>query len=334
MVSILSFLSLTFLLSLCTSTISRSLRLLPIVRNNSTSIPNLRGPPTPPGFDLRLVLDLGQSFDSDRFYLSAIETMYRLAQADWDQVVTREVQKGWVVGVRYSYHTLPDQPKKVTVGHVVVALLGTLENMDSRSDFSTGVVEMRNYGRDFGILEIEKRGSWGVEGVEGGGGVVDDDLRVPHLRAVGNTTTTVNGTTGTSDLSYAKSIIDPDDPDLVIGYERFGSNFACKEIFGAGLDALAVLAQEEDNTEKIEIFTGMNWSEKVVYQAFSDRQYGELLLSVDVIKRVMRLVPERVWEDGVCGEVRFLVSYRGVDLGRGRFWVKDFEKEGGGGAVE
>ncbi len=50
---------------------------------------------------------------------------------------------------------------ELKVGHVVVALLAALDEMDSRSDFSTGEVEMRSYGKVFGILEIERRGGKG-----------------------------------------------------------------------------------------------------------------------------------------------------------------------------
>ena len=125
-------------------------------------------------------------------------------------------------------------------------------------------------------------------------------------------------------LTEVNEIVDPDDPDLIIGYERFGEAFSCQLLFSAAIDGLASSAQEEA-VETIEMITGTEYSEKVVYSVFGKRNhYGLLLMTEDMFRRIMRLLPLRLLEEGNCGEVRFNVTYGGIKMAGGRFWVPDF----------
>lgn len=131
----------------------------------------------------------------------------------------------------------------------------------------------------------------------------------------------------TSNLSTQKFLIDPNDHSLNITYESFGMRLNCRNLFSVALDALAALAHDDVDGSTIDMFTGLNWSQNVVYQTSSDESpYGKWLLTPDVMKRVMRLLPQRLYEERSCGEVKFEMVVKGLRQGAGRFWVADLGK--------
>lgn len=218
--------------------------------------------------------------------------------------------------------------------------------MDRKDEFNRAVVELQQDKVGFGTVRMGRRsvgdgdgdgdgiGNDGEMGIEGGGGGYGGGGKNVTNGAPATATATAksdNGSDSTSTLLHSpKTLIDPSDPSLTITYERFGARLDCSILFGAALDALATLAQDDDG-DTIDMFTGENWSQKVVYQTFSATSpYGGLLLTVDVVKRVMRLLPQRLWEGGECGEVGFRMLVGGVRMGAGRFWVPDFVEGGRG----
>ncbi|KAL8725705.1 MAG: hypothetical protein Q9166_007190 [cf. Caloplaca sp. 2 TL-2023] len=244
--------------------------------------------------------------------------MYTLAQAKWEEVI-HQSRSEIVRGIQISYYELPRRPIDMQTKHVVFAMLLGLDTMDKMNDFSTGLIELRQNRKKFGFVRIGRRSeaskieSMNVTGVAET--TKRDGLTAQEPRSQ-------NGT----NLIFPRGIIDPDDHDNMIEYERYGDSVPCKEIFGAALNALVKLAPYERD-ETIGMFTGENWSHKMVYQTFSKtRASGSLMLSHDLIMRVMRLLPKRLFEENSCGEVRFAMIYTGEKKGAGSFWVPDFAK--------
>ncbi|KAL8749361.1 MAG: hypothetical protein Q9199_007730, partial [Rusavskia elegans] len=258
---------------------------------------NLRvnGPAAPPGFDMRLLMSSSEPLNPNHLYLCAIEAMYHLAQQEWEDTV-RTGHSAIVKGLQISYYDLPDRPIDMQYRHVILAVLVVVDTMDRKDEFNRAVVELQQDKEGFGTVRMGRRsvgvgdgdgnGDGGDMGIEGGGDGGDGGKNLTNGAPATATAKRDNDSNPTSTLFHSpKTLIDPSDPSLTITYERFGARLDCSILFGAALDALATLAQDDDG-DTIDMFTGENWSQKVVYQTFSATSpYGGLLLTVDVVKR-------------------------------------------------
>ena len=305
---------LAILLLCCLSARALVLEIPPQILANTISRTNnhLKAPPIPPGFTLRLLLSSSEPLDPNYVYQCTIEAMYRLAEEEWEDVVHTGHSK-IVKGLQVSYYDVPDRPINMQYQHIIVAVLASVNEMDRLGDFDRAVIEMRMNKQVLGTVRIGRRS---------GGGMHDDDdavMKVDDGGGGGGNLTAFNSTR----LDSPKILVDPDDPSVTISYERFGAALDCKILFSAALDALATLAQNDD-FDKIDLFIGVNWSNRVVYQAFTEEDHHQRwLLTADLIKRIMRLVPQRLFEERACGEVIFGIFVDGRRHGAGRFRVPD-----------
>ncbi|KAI4220297.1 MAG: hypothetical protein L6R36_007722 [Xanthoria steineri] len=277
---------------------------------------HLKGPPVPPGFSLRLLMSSSEPLTPTHVYLCAVEAMYHLSEQEYEGVV-HTGHSPIVKGLQVSYYDVPHRPVNMQYRHIIVAILASVDEMDRMGDFNRAVIEMQVNKGLLGIVRIGRRSNDGghddhaamkVKGEDGSGG-----------GGGGSNSTASNSTR----LDSPKILVDPDDPSVTISYERFGATLDCKLLFSAALDALATLATNDD-FDKLDLFIGVNWSRQVVYQAFSDEGlYKRLLLTTDLIRRVMRLLPQRLFEERACGEVIFVILVDGMRHGSGRFRVPD-----------
>ena len=313
-----------------------------MIANTISPSPNsLRGPPKPPWLTMRLLMASSEPLDDDDLYLCAIEAMYKLVSEDMEEIV-HTGQSRVVRGLQIRYHDVSPRPMDLRYKHIVLGILVGIDTMDRTDQFEGAVVELGQNRREFGFIRMVKRND--ARRIDGSGAGIMDNT------TINTTATTAQGDEETEDnisnsslpppsspltknftTNNPKTIIDPSNRDIQILYTRFGTPLSCRTLFGAALDALATLSQDDD-TDTIDIFTGENWSRKVVYQTFSDKTtYGEYdLLTVDVIKRAMRLLPQRLWRERSCGEVRFEMVVQGGRVGAGRFWVPDWLGKGEG----
>ncbi|KAL9635646.1 MAG: hypothetical protein Q9204_002551 [Flavoplaca sp. TL-2023a] len=338
-------LPLTLLILLSASISSLVLDIPPqIITNTISPSPNaLRGPPKPPGFTMRLLMASSEPLDDEELYICAIEAMYKLVSEDMEEVV-HTGQSRVVRGLQIRYHDVSPRPIDLRYKHIVLGILVAIDTMDRTNEFEGAVIELRQNWRKFGFIRMVKRNGRGIDGSEGGMDYTTINATATTAQGDEETENNISNpslprpssplTKNLTTLTNPKTLIDPTDRDIQILYTRFGTPLSCRTLFGAALDALATLSQDDD-TDTIDMFTGENWSRKVVYQTFSEKTtYGEFdLLTVDVIKRAMRLLPQRLWRERSCGEVRFEMVVQGGRVGRGRFWVPDWlgkgEREGG-----
>lgn len=305
---------LAILLLFCLSALALVVDIPPQILANTISRTNnhLKAPPIPPGYSLRLLLSASEPLDPIYVYQCTVEAMYHLAEEEWEDVVHTGHSK-IVKGLQVSYYDVPDRPINMQYQHIIVAVLASVNEMDRLGDFDRAVIEMRMNKKVLGTVRIGRRS---------GGGMHDDDdavMKVEGEGGGGGNSTASNSTR----LDSPKILVDPDDPSVTISYERFGAAIDCKLLFSAALDALATLAQNDD-FDKIDLFIGVNWSNRVVYQAFTEEDHHQRwLLTADLIKRVMRLVPQRLFEERACGEVIFVIFVDGRRHGAGRFRLPD-----------
>ncbi|KAL8676957.1 MAG: hypothetical protein Q9186_006566 [Xanthomendoza sp. 1 TL-2023] len=296
---------------------------------NSSYINRLVKPPTPAGFEVLFYVDQGHTYDPTNFYISAVDAMYNLTKRDYEAIV-RSGQSEVIRGVQFSYfQQRKQQPRPggqmaMRIKHVVLSILVGMSQMDKENDFGTAFVEMKQDQKGFGLMEILAQDFPGPEAA-----------RSAQTAGVGEKVTAAKGDADSAakgpitaenmnspNLTFSQSVIDPDDPNLTIEYERYGEAIACKTLFGASLDALASSAPY-DGTHTTNSFLGTDWSNQVMYQLFSlvGEKESRFPLTFAIIRRVMMLLPMRVFEEQSCGEVNFRIVYRGEKKGVGSFRV-------------
>ncbi|KAL8801307.1 MAG: hypothetical protein Q9200_006991 [Gallowayella weberi] len=318
------------LLSLCPTTISlllppSSLPQAPALLNTSY-LNQLAGPVAPPGFEMTFFVEQGHTYDPTNFYISAVEAMYNLSKRDYEAAV-RVGQSEVVRGIQFCYFEKQQQQGRRTAlrnKHVVLAILATLSQMDKEDDFGPALVEMSQYKEVFGLMRILAQDSPGPERPRSTQ-ATDVGKNITTAERDGDPTTkgpiTADNMNSTN-LTFSQSIIDPEDPTLIIEYERYGEAFACKTLLGASLDALASLAPL-DRRNTIFLFQGTVWSKQVAYRTFSVWEESErrFLLTFAMIRRAMLLLPMRIVEGQGCGEVNFRILHGGEPKGHGSFFI-------------
>ncbi|KAL8877088.1 MAG: hypothetical protein Q9192_008741, partial [Flavoplaca navasiana] len=271
-------LTLLFLLSASISSLVVDIPPQFITNAISPSRNSLRGPPKPPGFTMRLLMASSEPLDDEDLYICAIEAMYKLVSEDMEEVV-HTGQSRVVRGLQIRYHDVSPRPIDLRYKHIVLGILVAIDTMDRTDKFEGAVIELRQNWRKFGFIRMVKRNGRRIDGIEGGmdyttinttattgqGDEGNRNIPAPSLPPP-SSPLTKNLTT----LTNPRTLIDPTDRDIQILYTRFGTPLSCRTLFGAALDALATLSQDDD-TDTIDMFTGENWSRKVVYQTFSDK---------------------------------------------------------------
>ncbi|KAI4269503.1 MAG: hypothetical protein LQ337_007241, partial [Flavoplaca oasis] len=263
-----------------------------IITNTISSSPNsLRGPPKPPGFTMRLLMASSEPLDDKDLYICAIEAMYKLASEDMEEVV-QTGQSQVVRGLQISYHDVSPRPIDLRYKHIVLGILVAIDTMDRTDTFEGAVIELQENRREFGFIRMVKRNGRRIDGSEGGMDDIITNTTATNAQRHEGTENNISTPSlppplsplikNRTTLTNTRTLIDPSDPQIQILYTRFGTPLSCRTLFGAALDALATLSQDDD-TDTIDMFTGENWSRKVVYQTFSDKTtYGEFdLLTVD-----------------------------------------------------
>ncbi|KAI4231683.1 MAG: hypothetical protein L6R40_007657 [Gallowayella cf. fulva] len=321
------------LLSFCASTISTPPSPSPILLLSPKYINQLAGPDAPPGFDMRIFIDQVRDYDPVDFYISAVDEMYTLTDRSYEQVIHMGHSEV-VRGVQFSYYEQAHHPISMQNKHIVLGILVGISTMAKQQDFSTAFVELRFDKKIFGLVRIGTIQNRGL----GNGRKINNIAATAAgpAKELSMTTANLKGNPALRDpatarkqydaasLNYTSSMTDPLDRNLTFDYGRYGEAMECQTLFGAALDALATSAQHDGNA-LTDTFMGTDWSNRVVYQAFSlTSAHGDLLLTYELIRRVMVLVPRRIFDEESCGETSFRIVHHGVRMGTGRFWLPDF----------
>ncbi|KAL8802795.1 MAG: hypothetical protein Q9182_003555 [Xanthomendoza sp. 2 TL-2023] len=289
-------------------------------RSITSYLTQLLGPVTPRGFEMLFFVDQGHTYDPINFYISAVEAMYNLTKRDYEAAV-HGGQSEVVRGVQFRYFEQQGRGIALRNKHVVLTILAGISQMDKQDEFGAAIAELSQNKKRFALLDIRAedypeperpRRAQAIDVGNNSDRDGDSTTRGPI------TADNMNST----NLTLSQSIIDPEDPNLMIEYERFGDAFACKSLFGASLDALASSAPY-DGIHTINSFLGTDWSNQVTYRTFSLWEENErrFLLTISMIRKAMLLLPMRIFEEQNCGEVNFRILHGDKPKGVGSFWV-------------
>ena len=295
---------------------------------------------------MRVVQDPDKPLNVDNLYICAIEAMYHWAAEGYEEeTLTPKGQSEIVRGLQISYYNKPNRPINIHWKHIILAILVSLNSMDQRHVFAESVVEMKQHERVFGILRIGKPSSrW--RGIEASGGSTNTTTQMSAAIAKRKDDSNEAGKKDTEPVaavnlktSTSKTITTniPELGTANITYQHLGTSVSCTLLFSTALDGIAYAATD-DSGDTWPFSTTYDWSNKMMYQTVQVLKNGGSEWNADLIKRVARLLPLRLFADDECGEVRFRVEVRfGGEVervqrvGTGSFQRLDFERKGAEG---
>ena len=269
-----------------------------------------------PGFKIALSYNSAFRIPPEDAYLSALGFMYDLAFAGWEGTIpsgfeafTKEVNE---VKVAFGSVAQSGDQYQLQNKHVALGLLRMLNWLADREHFCFTRVSLSVYRHKIGQMAIGRRAPQTLAGL--------NVLNVTQTarRSVPNP---VEG----KSLTAEGEIVDPEDAYFVISYEMVGESIPCQDLFNAALNAMAwsaVLGNDEECTN----FAGVSPSGELTYQINSSpRGTKRLLLTYILVRTALKLLPARLYENGICGEVNFHFIYGGEKLGGGSILISDFQ---------
>lgn len=230
-------------LTYCSYSVCALLSLLPTHGTHSTvpslvlpaNMSTLAAPVSPPGFDIDINYDTSKELNPLAVYLCAVDYMYHFAQKDWSERLVGGFTVG-VDGFNVEIDIASSQGPyglQLLTSHIILGLYETIIDVSANSRFCEVTTTLSLYGRQIGVLLIQKRGV----GVSKEGGI---NSTGPVL---------VKGPTNSTTVAYPSGhLVDADDPDFSISYTYSGARINSKDVFMAVLDALATAAQFSPST--------------------------------------------------------------------------------------
>ena len=261
-----------------------------------------------PGFKIKLHYAPSYTMRAEDAYLTSISLIYGLAAppGGWDAIVPPKetaLSKD-VNGVRVGFQSLAQEGDqfKLQYKHVIVGLLETLNAFARKDRFCFTQTIFYLYGKYAGDMAIGRR----APDVYGVNVTLDDIGLISNITESGNPT-------------QRGEIVDPEDSNFVISYERVGESIPCKTLLNAALNGMANSAVF-GNQDPCRNFGGFSSSGTVAYTFFA-KPPGPLgyTLTYVLVRTVLELLPTRLYEKRSCGEVEFDLIYSGEKLGAGSF---------------
>lgn len=266
------------------------------------------------GFKAQLYFNRARKLNSTGAYLCAIEVAYDLAQIGWEELVppgSMRVSKEFnSIEVAFISDAKRGEGYQLQSKHILLTLLEIMNALASRGNFVAAKAKLSMYRNIIGEMAI---------------GIRNQDSKTDRL-GINENTTLLTGDDGTPKRSVGvvREIVDPDDPNFVVSYENSETRFSCQELFSATLDGLVKSAQAE-KTDTCNNFAGLSASTRVIYTIVGDRPTASgYLLDYDFVRRAIKLLAVRMYNESTCGEVEFDIIYGSDMLGGGSIHLSDF----------
>ncbi|KAL8690995.1 MAG: hypothetical protein Q9218_003688, partial [Villophora microphyllina] len=218
-----------------------------MIANALSRSTNFRGPPIPPGFSMRIVQDPNKPLNTTDLYICAIETMYHWAANGYDDEIQTHTDHSKIIrGLQISFHDIPERPINMCWKHLVLSILLAVDSMDRLQVFAETVVEMKQDGKNFGIVRLGKPPTMPAmepSGITNSTGNSAKTAKRDDLDSVGVENAKA---AADPDTAASKTITDPDAPigPMTIIYQRFGHAVKCSLLFSTALDGMAYLAAD------------------------------------------------------------------------------------------
>ena len=241
-------------------------------------------------------------------YISALSSIYGLASASngWEGIIPSghsAVSQGYR-GVNLVFGSVAREGDEYQLQykHVIVGIIEMLNTLAGKKDFYYAHADMLLYGTYIGNVAIGPQAA---------------DVNLVNL-TLGDIGSNSNALTSRNTLAKGK-IVDPEDSNFVISYERFRDPIPCQALLNSalnGMGASAVLADDQLCTD----FAGLDLSGRVVCRLsgrLTETTHNKL--SYVMVRTVLELLSKRLYEKQTCGEVTFTCNYSGVTVGYGSF---------------
>ena len=270
-----------------------------------------------PGFKVKLNWAPRFWMKPEDAYRCAIGYMYDLASAGWDEIIpkgddrtSKEVES---IRIALASVAKPRDRNQLQNKHVILGILKMLNNMAKWNQFCLTTADMSLYAKGIGQMAIGSRDF----GELAGGDYANFTL---------NEKNSTRNATESRSLTEGGRIVDPEDTNFVISYTLRGEPISCQALFDAALNGMAHSAEMDDHDHCVN-FAGFSSSAKVLYMINSGpAETTREVLSYMQVRTTLKLLPEKLYEGGRCGEVDFVLIYGGEQLGGGFIHLSDFEK--------
>ena len=249
-------------------------------------------------------------------YLCAIGLIYGLASAEagWDGTIPsrHSALSEEFNGVRVGFGSLalPEDQYQLQYKHVIVGLLETLNAMARKKRYCFAKTSLYVFRRQIGEMAIGRHDP----------GVNEANVSIAEVDQV-------PAVTGSSNPARTGEIVDPNDSLFVISYEMLRDSIPCPALLNAALNGMANSAVFDDGV-RCRNFGGFSFLGEVTYTIFavppmSARRY----LTYILVRKVMELLPTRLYQEHSCGEVDFNLTYEGEKLASGSFELSDLQRD-------
>lgn len=243
-------------------------------------------------------------------YLCAIFLICGLASpgAGWNGTIPAQhtSMSKEVNGVKVGFRslTVPGEPDQLQYKYVIVGLLETLNAFARKDRFCFTQTIMYLHDEIIGDMAIGSR--------------------LPDLYGVdvtvGETDPISNGTESGNPTGW-EEIVDPDDSEFVISYQREGASISCKTLLNAALSGVANSAVFS-NHDPCRNFGGFDLSGTVAFSFFgSPPGPSRYVLTYVMVRTALELLPKKLYEKQSCGESQFDLVYSGEKVGFGSFFL-------------
>ena len=242
-------------------------------------------------------------------YVSALSSIYGLASPSngWEGIIPSDhtgVSQGYRgVKVVFSSVAREGDRHQLQYKHVIVGIVEMLNTLAGK-DFYYTHTDMLLYGTYVGTVAIGPQAA---------------DVNVVNL-TLGDIGSNSNALTSRNTLGKGK-IVDPEDSNLVISYERFRDPIPCQALLNSALNGMAASAVFADDHLCTD-FAGLDLSGRVVCR-LSGRlpEMTHNKLSYVMVRTVLELLPKRLYEKQTCGEVEITCNYSSETVGYGSFML-------------
>ncbi|KAL8669863.1 MAG: hypothetical protein Q9168_005567 [Polycauliona sp. 1 TL-2023] len=293
---------------------------------------------------MRIIQDTQKPLNVNDAYICAIEAMYHWQ--GWNERWYSEThihsdQSPIVRDLQISWHDLPDRPTNMHWYHIKLAISVLLNTMDHRHEFTEARVEMQHFEKVFGILEIGRPTTAAAAATANNTTSASDSGG--NGRVVANSTKGIPTALHDTETPASKTILIPFISEVGtpnITYQRLGAPVPCPILFNTALDGL-VDTGTDMHGDPWSWSTAFDYTQKMMYQTQWAAQQkpgeggGSFQWTADMIALAARLLPQRLFEEGDCGEVRFRMELDQVGrIGTGSFQLLDFARQRAKGGVE